>query len=228
MSSLYLLLNVVTLSFPLLKSFDSRIAYAKKWKALAPGLLITATFFIIWDVIFTAYGVWGFNPQYLLGIHFFGLPLEEWLFFLVIPFACVFIYECVGYFIPDIQTPPFLPYLSRIIALLLIALSLLHADRMYTYWNFMFGGIFLGYISIRKPMWLGRFWVAYLLHLIPFFIVNGILTGSWIEEQVVWYNNEENLNIRLFTIPIEDSVYSLLLLLMNVAQFEWFKSRMTT
>ena len=50
--------------------------------------------------------------------------------------------------------------------------------------------------------------------LIPFFIVNGILTGSFIENEVVWYNNTENLNIRLFTIPIEDSVYAFTLILL--------------
>jgi lycopene cyclase domain-containing protein len=52
--------------------------------------------------------------------------------------------------------------------------------------------------------------------LIPFFIVNGILTGSFIENEVVWYNDFENLGIRLFTIPIEDTVYAFTLILLNL------------
>jgi lycopene cyclase domain-containing protein len=62
--------------------------------------------------------------------------------------------------------------------------------------------------------------------LIPFFIVNGILTGSFIENEVVWYNNSENLGIRLFTIPIEDTIYALSLILTNLALTEYFQSKL--
>ena len=62
--------------------------------------------------------------------------------------------------------------------------------------------------------------------LIPFFIINGILTGSFIENEVVWYNNDENLGIRLFTIPIEDSIYAFTLILTNLALTEFFQSKL--
>jgi lycopene cyclase domain-containing protein len=58
--------------------------------------------------------------------------------------------------------------------------------------------------------------------LIPFFIVNGVLTGSWIENQVVWYNNAENLGLRMGTIPAEDSIYAYSMILMNLFLFEYF------
>ena len=45
------------------------------------------------------------------------------------------------------------------------------------------------------------------------FVVNGVLTGSGIEDQVVWYDNTENLGFRLGTVPIEDSMYALSMLL---------------
>jgi lycopene cyclase domain-containing protein len=59
--------------------------------------------------------------------------------------------------------------------------------------------------------------------LIPFFIVNGILTGSGLKQPVVWYNNAENIGIRLFTIPVEDIAYGLELILANIFFFEIFK-----
>ena len=76
-------------------------------------------------------------------------------------------------------------------------------------------------------MYLGRFLFAYLVHLIPFIICNGVLTGGLTPEPVVIYNNAENLGIRIWTVPIEDTIYSMTLLLMNVSLFEYFRKRKT-
>jgi lycopene cyclase domain-containing protein len=67
-----------------------------------------------------------------------------------------------------------------------------------------------------------------LIILVPFFIVNGILTGSFIAEPVVWYNNLENLGIRLFTIPIEDIGYAFNMLFLVVFLNEKFKKSKLT
>jgi lycopene cyclase domain-containing protein len=72
---------------------------------------------------------------------------------------------------------------------------------------------------------MGRLYLAFGMILIPFFIVNGILTGSFIDDQVVWYNNDENLGIRIGTIPLEDTFYALLLFTMNVSLYEWLRAR---
>jgi lycopene cyclase domain-containing protein len=65
----------------------------------------------------------------------------------------------------------------------------------------------------------------YAISCLPFVVVNGLLTGSWIEGEIVWYNNAHNLGIRLGTIPIEDLVYSMMMLLSNVFWFEIFKGK---
>ena len=70
-----------------------------------------------------------------------------------------------------------------------------------------------------------RYFLTFLIMLIPFFIVNGILTGSFIDDQVVWYNNDENLSIRMFTIPIEDSIYAFTMILSNLVLTEYFMKR---
>ena len=61
--------------------------------------------------------------------------------------------------------------------------------------------------------------------LIPFFIVNGILTGTGLDEPIVWYNNAENMGLRFFTIPLEDTFYGMLMLILNVFLFETFLGR---
>jgi lycopene cyclase domain-containing protein len=75
------------------------------------------------------------------------------------------------------------------------------------------GHALLFLLSFRRPSWMANFWRAYLVHLIPFFLVNGVLTAL----PVVIYNNQENLSVRLYTIPVEDTIYSMLLLLMNIS-----------
>jgi lycopene cyclase domain-containing protein len=72
--------------------------------------------------------------------------------------------------------------------------------------------------------YLSRFYIAFLIILVPFFIVNGILTGTGLEEPVVWYNDDENLGIRLLTIPIEDIGYAFTMIFGNVFLIEKFKA----
>ena len=57
--------------------------------------------------------------------------------------------------------------------------------------------------------------------LIPFLIVNGFLTAI----PVVLYNDAENLNLRIYTIPFEDIFYGMLLVLMNIVIYEKLKNR---
>ena len=67
---------------------------------------------------------------------------------------------------------------------------------------------------------LGRFFLTYLILIVPFFICNGILTGTGLAEPVVLYNNAENLGIRILTLPIEDIFYGMLLILLNTVIYE--------
>ncbi|MEQ8547279.1 MAG: lycopene cyclase domain-containing protein [Cyclobacteriaceae bacterium] len=225
MTWLYLAINVFTISFPLVRSFEKRIEYYKKWYALFPAIIITGTFFIVWDVIFTRNGVWGFNDDYLVGLRIFHLPIEEWLFFVTVPFASVFIYECLGYFFPNISNSKLLFPIIIVFGFLLMVLSIINRDQAYTFWCFLFTGIFLIFLSYFKPVWLMKFFISYIIHLVPFLLVNGILTGAFTKEPIVWYNDMENFGVRIFTIPIEDTIYALLLLLMNIALYELFQEK---
>lgn len=226
MKALYLLLDLFSLSIPLIRSFEPKVQFSRQWKYLFPALLITGSFFIVWDIIFTHLGVWGFNPRYLTGLFLFGLPLEEWLFFICIPYACVFTYVALSFFIKRDWLGPYARNITLVLVLVLSVIGLSHFEQAYTFTTFALTVIFLLlHLWVFKSEYLGRFYLSYAVILLPFFLVNGILTGSFIEEPVVWYNDAENLGIRLFTIPIEDSVYGMLLILMNVTIYEWLKKR---
>lgn len=226
MDKLYLYLNICTIAGPLLLSFDKKVAFYKKWKALFPAILLTAAVFIGWDAAFTHMGVWGFNPDYLIGIEMLGLPLEEWLFFITIPYACVFIYECYAAYskrnlLEGLEMP-----ICWILGVSFICLAIMFRDQWYTAMACGYTGLWLMLQAmVFNGKYLGNFFMSYLIVLIPFFLINGILTGTGIEDQVVWYNDAENWGLRLLSIPLEDSIYNLGMLLMCVTVYEGFKSR---
>lgn len=219
---LYITLDLFSVAFPLLASFDKRISFHRKWPGLFLGILFMGIVFLPWDALFTAQGVWGFNDRYLLGPRILGMPIEEWLFFLLIPYACMFLYEVMRYFVKrDILGGVARPF-SIALIIVLLALGLMNLDKLYTASTFLGAAAFLSLVVFAlDPPWLGRFYIGYAISLIPFLMVNGILTGSLIEEPVVCYNNAENLGIRIGTIPVEDSIYLLLLLLMVTTCYEW-------
>jgi lycopene cyclase domain-containing protein len=224
---LYLAINLISVCVPLAFSFHRKISFVKKWKYFWPAALTTAFIFTVWDSFFTKLGVWGFNPKYLLGIYVFNLPLEEILFFICIPYACVFTYEVVNYFFKNDHVLTRSQHnISKVLIVLLLIVGVIFINRLYTSITFISLAIFLITLEWKiKSHYMGQFYLTYIIILLPFFIVNGILTGSFIDQEVVWYNNLENLGIRMGTIPFEDIFYGMLMMLMNISIFALLQAR---
>ena len=176
--------------------------------------------YIIWDVYFTVNGYWGFNPDYLTGIYLFHLPIEEWLFFVCIPYACVFTHLSLLEINPRLQlSEPITRRISYSLFAVFALVLILNWNRAYTAVDMIFGILVLSLTLWKRPELLRSFYLTFLVMLIPFFIVNGILTGTGIEGNIVWYNDQENLGIRLGTIPVEDSIYAFSMILLNLLLF---------
>lgn len=191
-----------------------------------PAIIITGAIFIAWDEAFTQMGVWGFNERYLTGIFIGSLPIEEVLFFICIPYACMFTYFALNHFVEKDYLFPHQELISSGLIVFLLVMGMYYFEILYPGLTFVALGLLLAFQMLKiRPRYMGRFYFSFGFVLIPFFIVNGILTGSWIDEEVVWYNDSENLGIRLGTIPIEDTFYGMLLILMNVMIFEWLQER---
>ena len=229
MNYLYLLLNLGSLSIPFIFSFHPKLQFYKYWKSLFIANILTMCIFIPWDVIFTINGIWGFNDTYFLGLKIFSLPIEEWLFFICIPYACVFTHYALLYYFPNkkisIKTTKLIGYL---VIALLVLIIIFNYDKWYTLINFLYAIILILIVLKSNVELLQTYFLTFLAMLVPFFIVNGVLTGSFIDNEVVWYNNHENLGIRLFTIPIEDTIYALSLILTNLAMTEYFQLKSVT
>ena len=203
----YFLILAFTLSYPLLKSFEDKIQFYKKWNSLFPAILISAILFIIWDVWFTKIGVWSFNSEYVTGLFILGLPIEEWLFFFITPFSCVFIHEVLNHFVKKNVFANAVKYINTILGLGLITIAIINHNRLYTLVDFtLLGSFLLIHQYVFKSAYLARFYLTWLVCIVPFLLVNGFITGL----PIVNYNNLYNLNIRIYCIPLEDMFYGML------------------
>jgi lycopene cyclase domain-containing protein len=224
MNYTYLIINILTISIPFLLSFDKKVHFYKRWRYLFPAIIISAVMFIAWDIVFTEKGVWGFNPRHLTGIHIFNLPLEECLFFFTVPYASVFLYDVFIAYLGKNLLKNAAKYISIILIISLLVGSIVFYDRIYTIITFSALAAYIIYLHFHhKVNYMGNFYFTYLITLIPFLMVNGVLTGSYIDEEVVWYNAAEIINWRIFTIPVEDTFYGMLLILLNVSLYEKFQ-----
>lgn len=67
-----------------------------RWRALLRAVLPVAAVFLVWDLLAVRAGWWWFDDRQMLGVVLpGGLPIEEVLFFLVVPVAAVLGYEAV-------------------------------------------------------------------------------------------------------------------------------------
>ena len=242
---LYLAVDLAVLAVPLAFSFDRKVRFVRFWPALFPAIAVMMAVFIPWDIAFTERGIWGFNPDYLSGLWIAGIPLEEWLFFLCIPYACVFTYESLKHYVPHPPLRPFALPATILLALACAMIGISAADRWYIATTCLLTAILcigLALAAARRPEWRDwnhRLWFAYLPLLVPFIVSNGVLTGLqfWtyapinrqvqdIQDQIVWYNNDHNLSVRIFSMPVDDLIYGFLMIALTVVTYEMAAKRL--
>ena len=189
---------------------------------------LPALFFLIWDQYFTSIQVWSFNEEYITGWKIGLLPIEEVLFFITVPYCCLFVYECIRCYFPNLSGSRAADFLLILHGLILLVAGVINFDKAYTSYTFILLSLFIAILFLFKRTFKSfdalSFLISYAIIIIPFLIVNGFLTSI----PVVQYADTENLGIRIFSflpspmhnIPFEDIFYGMLLILMNVVFYE--------
>ncbi len=217
----YILINFFTIIICFIASFDRRIQFSRFFGKFLLSSTIVGVPFIVWDIWFTANGVWWFDLNYTLGFKIAGLPVEEWLFFYCIPFACVFTYYCIEKFYRLDWAGAFNNLIVFTSFIILGVVGFLYYERIYTLLTIIVTLLTLFYLHfIAQKEWIGKVSLVYLILMPGFFAVNGILTGSFIPSPVVNYNPDDFLGIRMGTIPVEDAVYGYSQFLLNIYFFK--------
>lgn len=222
----YLLINFLTVIICFVFSFDKRIQFNRHFNAFLKACILVALPFILWDVWFTERGIWWFNSDYTVGLSLAGLPLEEWLFFLCIPFSCVFTYYCLTKFFNLSGANAFNNIIVFVSCIVCLLVAFLHSEKLYTFVTAIATTITLVYLHfIARVSWIGEASFVFFVLLLGFFPVNGVLTGTGIESPIVNYNTAHILNKRMLTIPIEDMVYGYTQFMLTVYFFKMFQRK---
>ncbi len=90
---LLVLLGCLVGTAPLEVVLGTRV-YAR-WRRLLLTLLPVVVVFVVWDVLAIRARHWDYDPEQVTGLQLGGLPLEELLFFLVIPVCAILTLEAV-------------------------------------------------------------------------------------------------------------------------------------
>ena len=220
--STYLLILLFSISIPFLFSFHPKIKFYKNWISFLISTICIAPIFIVWDIMFTKQGIWGFNHIHTGSLKLYNLPIEECLFFLIIPYCCIFTHETLQKVFN--KNNLFNTKRLALLGIFFLLLSLLFFDQPYTL------SVLTGNAALLITLYLlkldsSKIILSYFVLLIPFFIVNGLLTGSLVEEEVVWYNTKAIWNIRIGTIPLEDSLYFLLMFVSQTHIYDYLKKK---
>lgn len=78
-------------------------------RLLSATLAPVVALFALWDLIAVSRSHWWFSQHYTLGVHALGLPVEEWLFFLVVPVCALLTFEVLGRGVQRRQPPASVP-----------------------------------------------------------------------------------------------------------------------
>ncbi len=219
----YLLILLGTTAVPLFFSYEKQLRFYSNLKYLLPAMLFTGAIFIIIDLRFEQRAIWRFNTEFTIGINILNLPIEEWLYFLAVPFLGVAVYEFLNSMFFNFEHPKIFLALSLFLLILFGVAAYFSRQKLYPFFIFFLLAIYLGYTIFRERFTkhYTKFYLAYFVMLVPFLIISGLLTAL----PIIEYNPDFNLGIRLFSIPVENFASLFLLLLMNITIYEFIKER---
>ena len=218
----YLIFNIIVLSGPLLFGSMRRFYFINRWPIAFVSIVIAAIPFIIWDILVTGRH-WMFNENFTLPWRFASLPLEEWLFFFTVPFACLFTWEMINRFLGDGKAGAG-RVLRYLIPLLPAAgLFFFHLGKEYTglVMFFLAMAFYLDKVLETDLVYKKNFYWYAMITGVFTLLFNGYLTAR----PVVLYGEPYQLGLRLVTVPLEDFGFGFSLLFICTIIYQAFKQK---
>lgn len=220
MNFTYLLLALSVLLIPLILLLISQTGFRKTFRFAIPAMLITGIVAAALATILVLFRAWVFNPEYLMQVDVWKTPVEDVIFTIAFSFAGISIYATLNNFFPDRALNKYTLAFSNLLLGVCIAMLFFTYTKWYSAISFGTLLILLFYVEyLNKLRFMYHFYRAYLVCLVLFYGYYGVITAL----PVISYQN--TINIRVGNIPFEGHFYTMMLLLLSVYFYEFFKSR---
>ncbi|MBD3166555.1 lycopene cyclase domain-containing protein [bacterium] len=216
----YLLFNLVVLAGPTAMSFERQIRFVRRWPLAIAAAAIVAVPYILWDHAVTGRH-WDFNPAFTL-IRLWDLPVGEWLFFLSVPFAMLFLWEVITFYRNGEQPRESLGLFRKIVIVLIGPGAFIFSFGLEYTGLVLIALGFSAFIdmNLHTEVFLQpRVFVYMAISILATTIFNMYLTGR----PVVLYGEEYQLSFRIISIPVEDYFYGLAHLTLVATVYEALK-----
>lgn len=218
----YLLINILIVALPVGISFFIKMEFYRKWKFAFLGIGFASMLFVAWDMIFTRLGIWKFNPAYTTGPHIYTLPWEEVLFFITVPYTCLYAYECLRVYFPGRSKIWIGKLFGWGIVLLCLITLYYRYDQLFTSVTAILLLVtYLNHLWVTKGDYLNHLLVAWMVVMVPMALVDGFITGL----PIIQYDSAQITNLRIGPIPVELFFYNLLYLTWMIWVYERYKQR---
>ncbi len=218
---LYLLILLVLAGFTLFLFIKKSIVFIMEFKYMLPAIIFSGSIFIMLNIRFLQSGIISFNENFLIGKNILGLPIEEWLFLLIISLFAFSVYVLVNVRFENFDKPNLFYIVSILLLMGFTYEAWFERQKLVSFFIFFLLVIYFGYTLFRKRFkpHLTKFYISYFFVLIPFFLIKIVLNML----PVILYNNDFILGIRLVGVPVEQFANLFLLMLINITIFEYLR-----
>jgi lycopene cyclase domain-containing protein len=219
----YLIILIVTATVSIYLIVKKTNNFLVELKYMLPAIIFSGAIFTILNIRFSEAGIISFNYNYLVGKNILYLPIEEWLFLLVISLLSFAIYQQVKIKFDHFEKPNLFLAISLVFIVVFGLVAWFSRTKPVTFFIFFLLTVYLSYTIFRNrfKQHITKFYIALIISVIPFFLFKGILNSL----PVVLYNNEYNLGIQIYGVPVEDFGYFFLLMLINITIFEYLREK---
>lgn len=217
----YFLILVLLAGVTLFLFIKKSVVLITEFKYMLPAIIFSGAVFVMLNIRFLESGIISYNANYLIGNYIFNFPLEEWLFLLVISLFSFSVYILVNVKFASFDKPGFFQSFSVVLLLALAFEAWSSRQKLVPFFIFFLLVIYFGYTLFRRRFktHLTKFYISYVLVVIPFFLIRIILNTL----PVILYNNEHTLGVRLINMPVEEFGTLFLLMLINITIFEYLR-----